>query len=162
MAAVDGFWETRAAPVDYRQEKQKNAKGPYLCNLVAGSSVFRLRFFSVGGLLLLVFCHGCSLVYLVTLLLFSLFQTPLVSPSTPLPLVPCTFPFSLPMARKSLSVSLETGKRIIGAESIPMSPWECGTDVSGLPDTESEDAGMDVVGAARSHLLTYLTNDRTD
>ncbi|KAJ1144285.1 hypothetical protein NDU88_010586 [Pleurodeles waltl] len=23
---VGGFWETRAAPVDYRQEKQKNAK----------------------------------------------------------------------------------------------------------------------------------------
>ncbi|KAJ1163375.1 hypothetical protein NDU88_003833 [Pleurodeles waltl] len=25
-AKVGGFWETRAAPVDYRQEKQKNAK----------------------------------------------------------------------------------------------------------------------------------------
>ncbi|KAJ1097737.1 hypothetical protein NDU88_002854 [Pleurodeles waltl] len=25
-AKVDGFWETRVAPVDYRQEKQKNAK----------------------------------------------------------------------------------------------------------------------------------------
>ncbi|KAJ1214876.1 hypothetical protein NDU88_002487 [Pleurodeles waltl] len=97
--AVGGFWGTRAAPVDYRQEKQKNAK--------------------VGGF------WGTRAA-------------------------PVDYRQEKQKNAKSSSVSLETGKRVTDAWSVPMLPWERGTDVSGLPDKELGDAGVDVVGAARS------------
>ncbi|KAJ1172301.1 hypothetical protein NDU88_004148 [Pleurodeles waltl] len=53
----------------------------------------------------------------------------------------CTASFSPPAARKTLSVSLETGERDRDAASVPMGTWQRGSDSSGV-----------AIGAARSHL----------
>ncbi|KAJ1179223.1 hypothetical protein NDU88_004459 [Pleurodeles waltl] len=59
---VGGFWGTRAAPVDYRQEKQKNAKVSSAGSLYACSSLLQRWALAIRGCIALPL--GWSLLFL--------------------------------------------------------------------------------------------------